>query len=84
MICPPIGKQTTPYLQSEFPKLKNAQNISSCCQTIALEDRACSSLCELSANICREEETGRTIQGGVGVQKYACSPWKIKKKGDQG
>jgi len=50
-----------------------------CIEAHALEDIACSSLCELSDNICREETTDRSRNAQVRcTNHHKYSPWRLK------
>jgi hypothetical protein len=54
-----ISEEGFHYLDSELQTLIRSNQIVEVQAISALENRACSSLCELSSNICKDEETSR-------------------------
>ena len=74
MLCPAIIEHSQYYLHSDIQLTSTPKSNPN--DIINLENRACSSLCELSANICKDDNTDNTRP----LQKEKCfSPWIVKK-----
>ena len=52
-----LSKNAKSYLNCDLPPLKSTQKFINIQESNALENRAYTSLCELSATICHDEET---------------------------
>ena len=59
-------------------RVKTLNKSDRCIEAHALEDIACSSLCQLSDHICREETTDRSRNAQVlCTNHHKYSPWKL-------